>query len=98
MKFLQRIDRLKFTLISISLFLYVFLNLLDGNRGLISYYKNKTLKENLIEQKEILLVKLESVEKKNILLTDKIDIDYLEILYRKKFMVGKSNEYIYKNY
>ena len=98
MKFLQRIDRLKFTLISISLFLYVFLNLLDGNRGLISYYKNKTLKENLIEQKEILLVKLESVEKKNILLTDKIDIDYLEILYRKKFMVGKANEYIYKNY
>ena len=98
MKFLQRIDRLKFTLISISLFLYVFLNLLDGNRGLISYYKNKNLKENLIEQKEILLVKLESVEKKNILLTDKIDIDYLEILYRKKFMVGKSNEYIYKNY
>ena len=57
MKFLQRIDRLKFTLISISLFLYVFLNLLDGNRGLISYYKNKNLKENLIEQKEILLVK-----------------------------------------
>jgi hypothetical protein len=98
MKFLQRIDRLKFTLISISLFLYVFLNLMDGNRGLISYYKNKNLKENLIEQKESLLVKLESVEKKNILLTDKIDIDYLEILYRKKFMVGKSNEYIYKNY
>ena len=95
MKFLQRIDRLKFTLISISLFLYVFLNLMDGNRGLISYYKNKNLKENLIEQKESLLVKLESVEKKNILLTDKIDIDYLEILYRKKFMVGKKNEKIF---
>ena len=37
------------------------------------------------------------VEKKNMLLTDKIDIDYLEILYRQKFMVGKSNERIYKS-
>ena len=33
----------------------------------------------------------------NMLLTGIIDTDYLEILYRKKFMVGKPNEHIYKN-
>jgi len=37
------------------------------------------------------------VEKENKLLTDQVDLDYLEMLYREKFMVGKSNEYIYKS-
>ena len=40
---------------------------------------------------------INSIEKMNSLLTNKIDLDYLEILYREKFMVGKSNEYIYKS-
>ena len=35
------------------------------------------------------------VEKKNTLLSDKIDLDFLEIIYREKFMVGKSKEQIY---
>ena len=37
------------------------------------------------------------VEKKNRLLTDKVDLDYLEMLYREKFMIGKSKEHIYKS-
>ena len=41
-------------------------------------------------------MQLAFVEKKNSLLTDTIDLDYLEILYRKKFMTGKTNEKIYK--
>ena len=73
------------------------LNLLDGERGLISYYEKQKIKEQLIEEKKALSVKLAWVEKKNMLLTDRIDLDYLEILYRKKFMIGKSNEYIYSN-
>ena len=73
------------------------LNLLDGERGLISYYEKQKIKEQLIEEKKALSVQLVLVEKKNMLLTDKIDLDYLEILYRKKFMTGKSNEYIYSN-
>ena len=72
MRFLEIINKKKFALISIFLFLYVLLNLLDGERGLISYF-----------------------EKKNSLLTDIVDIDYLETLFRKKFMVGKVNEKIY---
>ena len=97
MRFVQIINQKKFTLISILLFLYVLLNLLDGERGLISYYEKQKIKEQLIDEKKALSVKLALVEKKNMLLTDKIDLDYLEMLYREKFMVGKSNEYIYKS-
>ena len=97
MGFVKIISQKKFTLISILLFLYVILNLLDGERGLISYYEKQKIKEQLIEEKQILSTNLAMVEKKNMLLTDKIDLDYLETLYRKKFMVGKSSEYIYKS-
>ena len=95
MRFLEIINQKKFTLISIFLFLYVMLNLLDGERGLISYYEKQKLKEQLFQEKKLLVLQLNSIEKKNSLLTDIIDIDYLETLYRKKFMVGKSNEKIF---
>ena len=95
MKFVEIINHKKFTLISIFLFLYVMLNLLDGERGLISYYENQKIKDQLIQEKKSLIINLNLVEKKNSLLTDVIDIDYLEILYRKKFMFGKVSEKIY---
>ena len=97
MRFVQIINQKKFTLIAVFLFLYVLINLLDGQRGLISYYEKQKIKQQLIEEEKALSIKLAMVEKKNMLLTDKMDIDYLEILYRQKFMVGKSNEYIYKS-
>ena len=97
MRFIKIINEKKFILITVSLFLYVLLNDLDGKRGLISYYEKQKIKEQLIEEKQILSTNLAMVEKKNMLLTDKIDLDYLETLYRKKFMVGKSIEYIYKS-
>ena len=97
MKFVEIINNKKFTLISIFLFLYVIFNLLDGERGLISYYEKQKMKEQLIEEKKALSIKLAKVEKKNMLLADKIDLDYLEMLYREKFMIGKPNEYIYKS-
>ena len=97
MRFLQINSHKKFTLISVFLFLYVALNLLDGERGLISYYEKKKIKESLIQEKELLLLNLNTAEKKNSLLTENIDIDYLETLYRIKFMVGKQNEKIFVN-
>ena len=97
MKFVQIINQKKFTLITVLLFFYVLFNLLDGQRGLISYYEKQQIKEQLIVEKKALSIKLAMVENKNMLLTDNIDLDYLEILYRKKFMFGKSNEYIYKS-
>ena len=95
MKFVEIINKKKFTLISIFLFLYVMLNLLDGERGLISYYEKQKTIERLFQEKKLLVLQLDSVEKKNGLLTDIIDTDYLEILYREKFMVGKVNEKIF---
>jgi len=97
MGFIKTLNNKKFTLISIFLFLYVVFNLFDGERGLISYYKMKKTKINLIQEKEKLNKQLASVEKKNNLLIKTIDLDYLEILYRTKFMVGKNNEEIYLN-
>ena len=97
MRFVQIINQKKFTLIAVFLFLYVLINILDGQRGLISFYEKQKIKEQLIEEKKALTIKLAMVEKKNRLLTDKVDLDYLEMLYREKFMVGKSNEHIYKN-
>ena len=49
----------------------------------------------LIEKKESLISELNLIEKKNSLLTNIVDLDYLEILYREKFMVGKKSEKIY---
>ena len=95
MKFIEIINHKKFTLISIILCLYVILNLFDGERGLISYFEKQKIKKQLLQEKKLIALHLDSIEKKNSLLTDIIDIDYLEILYRKKFMVGKSNEKIY---
>ena len=97
MRFVQIINQKKFTLIAIFLFLYVLINLLDGQRGLISFYEKQKIKEQLIEEKNALSIKLAMVEHKNKLLTGKVDLDYLEMLYREKFMVGKSNEHIYKS-
>ena len=95
MRFVQIISERKFTLISVFLFLYVILNLIDGERGLISYYEKQKKIEQLFQQKEIITNQLSLIEKKNKLLTNIVDTDYLEILYRKKFMVGSEKEKIY---
>ena len=95
MRFIEIINHKKFTLISIFLFLYVVLNLFDGERGLISYFEKQKIKEQLLQEQKLLALRIDLIEKKNSLLTDIIDIDYLETLYRKKFMVGKPNEKIY---
>ena len=64
MGFLQIINRKKFTPISIFLFLYVMLNLFDGERGLISYFEKKNIINNLYQEKELLTKKLNFIEKK----------------------------------
>ena len=95
MRFIEIINQKRFTLIGIFLCLYVILNLFDGERGLISYFEKQKIKEQLLQEQKLLTLRIDSLEKKNSLLTDNIDIDYLETLYRKKFMVGKPNERIY---
>ena len=95
MKFIEIINNKKFTLISIFLFLYVIFNLLEGERGLVSYYEKQKIKDQLIQEKKSLTTQLNLVEKKINLLTEKVNLDYIEMLYREKFLVGKPNEKIY---
>ena len=84
-----------FILIFTILFLYFFFNLLDGGRGLISYFEKENNLNQLNNEKVQLINKKNELEKKNLLLTDKIDLDYIEILIREKFIFGKKGEKIY---
>jgi hypothetical protein len=95
MSFLQIINKKKIILITIFLFLYLILNLFDGERGLISYFEKKNIINNLSMEKKLLIKKVNLIEKKNNMLTDVIDLDYLETVYREKFMVGKKSEKVF---
>ena len=96
------IDKLKknyFILILTFLFIYFFINLLDGQRGLISYVEKKDVFEKLKNDQNVLSKKIADLEHKNSLLTENIDLDFIEILIREKFLFGKEGEttYIIKN-
>ena len=88
-----------FLLISTFLILYFFFNLLDGERGLFSYFKKKEVLMNLKIEEDQLLNRIKDLEFKNSLLSDKLDLDYIETLIREKFLFGKEREtlYIIKN-
>ena len=96
------IDKLKknyFLLIITFLIIYFFFNLLGGDRGLISYFEKKEIYKNLETDQNELSDKIVSLEHKNSLLTKNIDLDFIEILIREKFLFGKEGEttYIIKN-
>ena len=90
----SKIKKNYFLIILTFLFLYFFFNLFDGERGLISYLEKKNIMINLDSEKEILIEKIEDLEHKNFLLTTQIDLDYIEILIREKFLFGKKNDQI----
>ena len=72
---------------------------MDGDRGLISYMKKKDIYKQLKIDQNILNNKITDLEYKNSLLTENIDLDFIEILIREKFLFGKEDEttYIIKN-
>ena len=92
---LAKIKKNYFILISTILFLYFFFNLLDGERGLVSYFKKKNIFNELKNEKIKIVNKIHELEIKNSLLTDNLDLDYIEILIRQKFLFGKDGEKIY---
>ena len=91
----SKIKKNYFIIILTALFLYFFFNLFDGDRGLISYLEKKNIMINLNNDKDILLNEIEDLEHKNSLLTEKLDLDYIEILIREKFVFGKKKDKIY---
>tara|TARA_B100001765_G_scaffold132177_1_gene83208 strand:- start:140 stop:442 length:303 start_codon:yes stop_codon:yes gene_type:complete len=92
---LSIIKKKYFILLSTFFFLYFFLNLLDGERGLFSYFEKKQILEELKNQKNELTHKINNLEIKNSLLTDNLDLDYIETLIRQKFLFGKNGETLY---
>ena len=92
---LSIIKKKYFILLSTFFFLYFFFNLLDGERGLISYFEKKQILEELKNQKNELTHKINNLESKNSLLTDNLDLDYIETIIRQKFLFGKKGETLY---
>jgi len=92
---LNKIKKNYSLLISSLLILYFLFNILDGDRGLLSYYEKKLELNNLVIKEKKLLNKNMNLEHKNSLLSEKLDLDFIEILIRDKFIFGKSGEKIY---
>ena len=92
---LDKIKKNYFILIVTFLFIYFFFNLLGGDRGLISYIKKKEIYDDLKIKQNDLRIKIQDLEHKNSLLTENIDLDFIEILIRDKFLFGKEGETTY---
>ena len=92
---LQRLKKNYLLLVSTFLILYFFFNLLSGQRGLISYFEKKEILKNLKQQESFIINQISDLEFKNSLLSDNLDLDYIETLIRERFLFGKENEIIY---
>ena len=97
MRIVEILKKNYFLLASTFFFIYIAFSLLDGERGLFSYFEKKEIQNKLIQKKNNLTAEINDVEKKILLLSENIDLDYLEILYREKFFYGKPNEKVYLN-
>ena len=91
----QRLKKNYFLLISVFLIIYFFFNLLSGERGLISYYEKKQILNDLKIKELSLKNQINDLDFKNSLLSDNLDLDYIETLIRERFLLGKKNEKIY---
>ena len=92
---LNLIKKNYFLLISTFIILYFVFNLLDGERGLFSYIKKNEILKDLRQTEQNYLEKIDDLEFKNSLLTTNLDLDYIEMLIRSKFLFGKNGETIY---
>ena len=92
---LKKLKNNYFLFVSTFLIIYFLFNLLSGQRGLISYFDKKKSLNNLKKEESLLIKKINYLDFKNSLLSDNLDLDYVEILIRERFLFGKKNEKIY---
>ena len=92
---LKRLKKNYFLLLSTFLILYFFFNLLSGERGLISYFEKKQILNDLKQEESLIISQIEDLDFKNSLLSDNLDLDYIETLIRERFLFGNKNEIIY---
>ena len=92
---LKRLKKNYFLFLSTFLILYFFFNLLSGERGLISYFEKKQILIDLKHEESLITAEINGLDFKNSLLSDNLDLDYIETLIRERFLFGKKNETIY---
>ena len=95
MRLIESLKRKKFILFNIFFTLYIGINLIGGERGLISYFDKKKIYEELEIRDKALASELKDLEHK-ISLVKNNDFDYLDMLYREKFKYGTKDEIIIK--
>jgi len=93
MRLIESLKKKKFILFNIFFTLYIGINLIGGERGLISYFDKKKIYEELQNKEKMLSLKLEELDHK-ISLVKNNDLDYLDMLYRQKFRYGTKDEII----
>ena len=96
MQIIKFYNKKKFFLLNIFLVLYIIINLTGGERGLFSYFEKKNIKNELFQKKISLISQLDILDHKNVLLSEKIDLDYLDMLYRENLKYGNKEEILIK--
>jgi len=95
MRLIESFKKKKLILFNIFFTLYVGINLVGGERGLVSYFEKKTIHQELIQQEIFLNEKLQDLKHKIKLITNN-DLDYLDMLYREKLRYGTKDEILIK--
>ena len=95
MRLLESFKRKKLILLNIFFTLYVGINLIGGERGLISYFEKKKIYQDLTLKEIHLSNEIKELRHKINLITNN-DLDYLDILYREKLKYGTKNEILIK--
>ena len=92
MGFFKVLKKRKILFINVFLLLYISINLFMGERGLISYYEKKSLLNDLNEEKTFLTKNITDIERKNNLLSEKLDFDFVDTLIRQSFKFGNKED------
>ena len=95
MRLIESFKKKKLILFNIFLTLYVGINLIGGERGLVSYFEKKEIYEELVKKERILDKDLRELKHRIKLITNN-DLDYLDMLYREKLRYGTKDEILIK--
>ena len=95
MRLIESFKKKKLILLNIFLSLYVGINLVGGERGLVSYFEKKKIHQELIQKEIVLNEELLDLKHKIKLITNN-DLDYLDMLYREKLRYGTKDEILIK--
>ena len=95
MRLIENFKKKKLILFNIFLTLYVGINLIGGERGLVSYFEKKNIYQELIQKETALKEELQDLKHKIKLITNN-DLDYLDMLYREKLRYGTKDEILIK--